>query len=384
MKKNTELLSAMNRSEIIRFLERNGPCSRADLSRELGLSFPAISSNVKCLMESGLVYEGGEGNNALGRKSTLLTFNANWAHLVGVDIGRRHIRTMCADASGREKSFYCVKYDPKDVYDVVVSAVEAAVQQAGVPMDEVACIGVGLPGIYNEKTNVHMLAPFMEGWNAVDLFPRLKEHYADQTISVENSVNLGAVGEWSQGCAQGCANVVYMEYGVGFGAAILQNGKILHGANGAAGEIAYMTVESSALRDHFASAGSLEQVIPSQRISALIARQGQDNLVDMDQVLEKLTEELLPEQVARIPKYFAMSIINTIAVVNPELLVISGRLGIAMFRRFEREILDLINAHIPFPPKLCCSTLNEKANVIGAIAMAKRLVEDTYKNFPTN
>ena len=60
--------------------------SRADLSRKLGMSFPAVSSNVKVLLDAGYIREIGEGNNPFGRKSTMLSFNADRGYIVGVDV----------------------------------------------------------------------------------------------------------------------------------------------------------------------------------------------------------------------------------------------------------------------------------------------------------
>ena len=68
-------LGEANRMLILNRLRLNGSMSKADLARELGMSFPAISANVKILIEQGRVKESGEGDNSLGRKSTLLSFN---------------------------------------------------------------------------------------------------------------------------------------------------------------------------------------------------------------------------------------------------------------------------------------------------------------------
>ena len=81
-------LGEANRMLILNRLRLNGSMSKADLARELGMSFPAISANVKILIEQGRVKESGEGDNSLGRKSTLLSFNEEMGVVVGVDVGR--------------------------------------------------------------------------------------------------------------------------------------------------------------------------------------------------------------------------------------------------------------------------------------------------------
>jgi predicted NBD/HSP70 family sugar kinase len=380
MKKNTTLLSTMNKSAILEFLRTKGPCSRADLARELRLSFPAVSSNVKSLLEMNLIYESGEGNNVLGRKSMLLAFNADRDFLIGVDIGRSHIRVMCSNISGEVKSYKFTENGEGDIYQIILSMIKTAVLEAGITMKAVACIGVGIPGIYDEKTNLHLLAPFVEGWSAKDFFLRLRNYFSKQIMFFENSVNLGAVGEWWKGCAHGYDNVLYMELGVGFGASILQNGKILYGANGAAGEIGYMVIESNTLRDEFEDEGALEKLLPGRFIGHYIDERIKGGQTNIKLILEELEKEYPSYSIDRFAKYFAMSIINTVAVINPKIVVISGRLGMAIYSLYEKEIKHLVKAHIPFPPDIICSVLGEKANVIGAIALAQKHIVKDYKD----
>jgi predicted NBD/HSP70 family sugar kinase len=379
IKKGTTLLSTMNKNAILTFLRTNGPCSRADLVRELHLSFPAVSSNVKCLLEMNLIYEAGEGNNVIGRKSTLLTFNANQAFLLGIDIGRSHIRVMCSNISGEIKSYESTETGEGDIFQVILLVIKTAIQKAGVTMKAIACIGVGIPGIYNEKTNTHLLAPFVEGWNAADLFPRLRNYFSEKIMFFENSVNLGAIGEWWKGCAHDYDNVVYMEFGVGIGASILQNGKILYGENGAAGEMGYMVVESSTLRDEFENEGALEKLIPSRFIGYYIDKRTEEGQGDINLIMEDLKKEYPACRIDQVVKYFAMSIINTVAVINPKIVVISGRLGISIYSLYGEEIRRLIKVHVPFPPIIACSILGEKANVMGTIALAQEYVIKDYE-----
>jgi predicted NBD/HSP70 family sugar kinase len=327
-----------------------------------------------------LIHEIGEGNNALGRKSILLEFNANWAFLIGVDMGRSHIRVMCSNISGEIKSYESAESGNGDIYQIILSTIKTAVLKAGIPMKTVACIGVGIPGIYDEKTNSHLLAPFAEGWRTKELFPRIRNYFSKQIMFFENSVNLGAIGEWWKGCACNYDNVVYVELGVGFGAAILQNGKILYGANRAAGEIGYMTIESNTLRNKFENEGALEKLISGRLIEHYVDERIKEGQTDINLIMKELQKKYPSYKIDQFAKYFAMSIINTIAVIDPEIVVISGRLGMVIYNLYKEEINHLVKSHILFPPVITCSTLGEKANVIGAIALAQKHLIRDYKN----
>lgn len=377
-KMGAEILSDMNRNAILQHVCYKGPCSRADLSRTLGLSFPSVSSNVKFLIDADLIFEIGEGNNTLGRKSTLLSFNPNRGYLVGVDIGRRHIRVMCADLAGGIRSYKEEKYDTGNVFDMVVNTINGAVAEAGVADDKVISIGIGIPGIYNEASQTHQLAPFLEGWRDDLLIPKLKEYYAGKNFFFENCVNLGAIGERWRGKAKGFDNMVYLDFGVGCGAAVVLNGQLLRGVNGAAGEIGYMALDSGFLRKTFQEEGLLEQLIPSQIIARYINSHPSREL-GFHHIARALYEELPRERIDRIPQYFAMAIINTVSVVNPEIFVIAGKLGCALFESFEREIKELVSAHIPFPPILVATSLDDKANVMGGISLAQQYLLENHR-----
>ena len=105
MKRSSEIASAINKNAILTLLREKGPMSKADLARALGLSFPAVSYNVGRLLEEKRICELGAADNALGRKGTLLAFNARFSYLAGADIGRDRIRVMCADMGGEILSF---------------------------------------------------------------------------------------------------------------------------------------------------------------------------------------------------------------------------------------------------------------------------------------
>ena len=54
--------------------------------------------------------------------------------------------------------------------------------------------------------------------------------------------NVAALGEQWQGGGKGYQNIVMFTLGTGVGGGIIQNGQIVSGANGAAGEIGHMVI----------------------------------------------------------------------------------------------------------------------------------------------
>lgn len=245
-------LGEANRMLILNCLRLKGSMSKADLARELGMSFPAVSANVKILIEQGRVRESGEGDNSLGRKSTLLSFNEEMGIVVGVDIGRFWIRAMAADLMGKVLSYVKVPAVPKDdgneLHNIVADVIRQALKESQKPEEDILCIGIGLPGVIRDDTI--LLAPYFPDINLKEFRNYVEEEF-DTELILENSVNMGAIGELSQGAGKGCDNFIVINYGVGVGSALVLNGKIYSGSHNAAGEIGYMVAEPMKLRDSF-------------------------------------------------------------------------------------------------------------------------------------
>ena len=95
-------LGENNRKILLDYVRKNGPVSRADLHRNLNMSAPTVSTNVKKLLDTGFLLEAGEADNTIGRKATLVTFNEKRAYVAGVDIGRSQLRISIADCWARK------------------------------------------------------------------------------------------------------------------------------------------------------------------------------------------------------------------------------------------------------------------------------------------
>ena len=156
-----EKLGEVNRMLILNHLRQHGPKSRADLSRELSISFPTVSSNVRALIASDYIKEVGIGDNSLGRKSTLLAFNENRGYVIGVDLGRFKTRIMMADLLGKVIVNYCEATNVKDgsekMLENLLSMLLQVVEKSGRPREKVQCICIGTPGVIQADNIICLL-----------------------------------------------------------------------------------------------------------------------------------------------------------------------------------------------------------------------------------
>ncbi|MDD3840198.1 MAG: ROK family transcriptional regulator [Clostridia bacterium] len=372
-----EVIANMNKNAILQLLRKSGPLSRAQISRRLNMSFPAISSNVRILLDHGLIEEVGEGNNYLGRKSTLLAFNPNKGYVIGVDIGRSRLRVMSSNLSGEViksiKIDWSTEIEGEHIIDKVCDAINEIVEMSNIPVKDIMCICIGIPGIRDEQQEKNLLAPFIEGWKEIDIEDRISKEFPTEII-IDNSVNFGAIGEKWKGAARGYKDIVYITYGVGIGAGLILNGELYRGFKNAAGEIGYMTVDKHFLRKYFKDAGSLEELVSGAAIGKNISNVYGGEVRTVEEILNRTDQDdaFAFNIVNDIVIYISMTLVNIVSLINPEIIVLSGRIGKAIFERYNDRIIQTMNAHVPYVPEISLSELDEKANVLGAVAVGIR------------
>lgn len=377
-----EKIGEQNKKLILDYVRKYGPVSRADIKRSLGMSFPSVSANVKDLLDMKYLLEVGEGDNSLGRKSTLLAFNATRGYVIGVDLGRSQIRIIAADLEGREiaslKDESTFVKEGRKITDRLTELVCETVKRAQIQSEKVKCICIGVPGVIDESFDEILIAPFIQPINWKKITTALNKYF-DVPVLIENSVNYGAIGEKWRGAAKGYKDIVYINYGVGVGAAIIINGELHRGINGASGEIGFMVPERVNLRNSFSEQGVLETIISGNQLNEIMGLEGIDTnietVISQSAKGEKASELLVRE----IVEYIGMMLINITSVFNEELIVIGGGLGDYLGGFFIPEWKKMLRNHVPFVPEIVTSKLHSHANVLGAVAAGLRHINEYIK-----
>ena len=366
-----ETMAEHNKRLILDTLRVNGNMSRADLSRHLNMSFPAISSNARGLLEADYIMEVGAGDNSLGRKSTLLAFNAERGYIIGVDLGRFRIRMMLADLLGNEIASTEIinsanysgdgKQGIKLVHDQIVDILE----KSGKTKDDVLCIVIGIPGII--KDGHSFLAPFTEQYLESDMIGTLQDAF-EADVLLENCVNLGVIGERWKGVGVNYNDIIYIAYGVGLGAAHIVDGRLYRGAYGAAGEIGFMITDPANIDNDYGEIGSLEEALSRSKIEKYL------NGGNFDEEVKKLIQrykdggdmyaKLLVDEIAL---NFGMALVSMTALMNPEAIIIAGGLGANLGKLFIDRWRKILTCHVPFVPDLLLSGLNHTETMLGAV-----------------
>lgn len=374
-----EVISEQNKRLILKLLRTKGPMSRADISRISGMSFPTVSSNVRSLIESNYVLEVGAADNSHGRKAMLVAFHAERGFIVGVDIGRFCLRVMLSDLVGTSLTSARVStstlQNGEDNISLVLSLIKQVVESGGKKNSDILCVSIGIPGII--VNGQIRLAPYFYTFSEDALRSAVAKAYPNAQILLENCVNLGAIGEKWRGAGVGCNHFVYLSYGIGIGAAFILDGVLYKGPQGAAGEIGFMLPSSANMLDAYEGSGALEQELTGKKISQRLSHNAfQYDLAALLTDYER-GDAAATEILTGIGTQLSMLLINLSAVLNPELIIISGGVGVNVGRLFVQKWEELLAKHVPFPPRLAFSSLENEETLLGAIAVATRAIHQT-------
>ncbi len=362
-----ESIGEANKKLILNHLRFKGDMSRADLTREIKMSFPSVSSNIRYLLEKGYINEVGAGDNSMGRKAKLLSFNARRGFVIGIAVGASDTRYMLADLLGNSLTTTVRPTKEKENGARLVKAITAMtkklIDDSGIGAKNILAVCVGIPGVVrdNERTFVTprvLEFPFSElRASLATLFPA--------EILVENDVNLGAIGEMWRGAGTRYTDLVYIGYSIGFGAAVVLNGQVYKGVDGAAGEVGFMAVDPRRLNQRFTGMGSLESLISEKHISSSLAA---GDVSEMVHVLRggkgrNIREKRVLDEVAQ---YFGMVLINICALLNPQAIIVSGGIGRILGEHFATMWETMLKNHLPFTSELMFSRLDGREQLLGA------------------
>ena len=100
--------------------------------------------------------------------------------------------------------------------------------------DSVKAIGIGVPGLMDEETEMVLDVVNIPSWKKVPLKKRVEEQY-NIPVVINNDANCFALGEFYFGKGKGYNSMIGLTIGTGLGSGIIINKKLYPGKNGGAG-----------------------------------------------------------------------------------------------------------------------------------------------------
>jgi glucokinase len=301
----------------------------------------------------------------------------------GVDLGGTKISGAIVDASGailRKIKQPVHKLTFQESIDQIAAVVRTAADECAVNLDDLAGVGVSVPGIYTSSTG-NAWAPRLWGWDQVPLREAL-EKALRAPVSIDGNRAACVLGEQWLGAAQGLSDVVYLALGAGIGAGIITGGRLLHGVGDTAGAVGWFAVNPQR-KELYRKTGCLEAEAAgpaiARRASARIAL-GERSLIPGLAGLNPVTPEIVIEAARRgdavairvledTTSFLAMGLANLISVLNPEAIILGGSLMEAadlLLEPLRREVREWAQPLAASRVRIELSQLGEDAGLLGA------------------
>lgn len=341
-----QLMVDMNRNLVLNVL-RTGDASRADIVRASGLSPATVSLIVSELINSGLVHEVGEGKSSGGRPPLLLRLDDARNYAVGVKLMRHVISLAVTDLRAEVVYSEVVELALEDgtedevdlsyraVLGTLEGAIEDVIRKAGIALEHVVGIGVGLAGLVKPETGVCIYSPSF-GWNNVEVAAPIEERLG-RPVLVDNDVNTLTVAEQWFGRGHGIDNFVVVTVGEGVGAGIVVDGRLYRGALGAAGEVGHIRVDGPRIPCRCGRIGCLEAVSSDGAVRRYLAdaiERGERTTISADaasSIAMAAVRQAADEgdqaaewALVRAGQMLGLGLAVLVTLLNPRLVIISG------------------------------------------------------------
>ncbi|WP_402464425.1 ROK family protein [Isoptericola aurantiacus] len=195
---------------------------------------------------------------------------------VGLDIGGTKTLAVLLDGDGevRAQARLATRKGPHGVVDGAAQAVEGVARQAGVPLEEITGVGVGVPGLVASSAGTvrHAVNLDLDG-DPLELATLLSARLGGVGVGVENDLNVAAVGAAHLVEAaepdERPTDLAFLALGTGLAAGIVLDGRLRRGSSGAAGEIGHVPVDPLGPPCACGQRGCLELYASGSAVNAL-------------------------------------------------------------------------------------------------------------------
>lgn len=366
-------------SGVVLDLIRSGEATtRSELVDRLGWSRVTIGRRLEELLEPGIVVRSGQQDSRGGRPAEEFAVNADSGVLLAMDIGSSHTKVGVTDlvstVLSEDEADIGLFDGPDDIFDWAMQVFEHLLAAHGRSTADVRGIGIGVPGPVDSRTGILGSPQLDPRWDDVEISRYLGSLMPDVVVAVDRDVNILAVGE-SRLAWQEYRDLVVVKAGIGVGCAFVQDGDILRGSRGGAGQLSapmrdrlseplrrLETVASGGtVRDELTRAGA--RIRTSADIVALVDAGDQDAIAALEEIGEVI----------------GYAIADVVGLLNPSAVVIGGNLAEAG-ERFIGAIRRAIfgASHVFSRQGLVVerSRLGSKAGVRGASLLAQDALFD--------
>jgi len=277
----------------------------------------------------------------------------------------------------------------QDTIKLMAELIQDSIKIAQIYADDIAGIGIGCPGAIDDQEGTVVFSKQLN-WENVPLVKELHK-YMNYPIAISNDANCVALGEVKAGSAKDCENIVLLTFRIGVGGGIISNGKIFAGGHAGGAELGHtMLVRGGEVcecgrkgcLEAYASVAALirqaKEAVREHPESLLWKYCGQDlDQLQMEPFFMALKEkdQIATEVWNEYISYLGDGIVDFVNIFRPDKVLLSEGPCCE-----GTSLTDPLNAYLKkycfaggksMIPTIVCTTLGEKAGIIGAAELTR-------------
>lgn len=192
--------------------------------------------------------------------------------ILGIDIGGTKTGLIAGDSRGSVVARMEFPTQPSQGYFSWIDSVSLHCGNflSSLPQFRPVLTGISVGGPADWEKGILKGPPNLPDWNDVHLREDVSR-VVGLPARWEHDGRAGALAEFRFGAGRGCTNMVFLTFGTGIGAGIIQDGRIVRGASGCAGEIGHVRLTRGPGPEAYGKTGSVEAYASGTGIARLAA-----------------------------------------------------------------------------------------------------------------
>jgi predicted NBD/HSP70 family sugar kinase len=345
-------IKSRNRIKVFNFILQNGPVSRTELEKQLGISAPSISRIVEMLKNEKYVKEIGKEDTSVGRKPIKLVVNKDARYIVGISITKTSIylsiTNLGSDIIYNNRKPLCEIETGMDLLIDINNYIEDSLKITDITKDMILGIGVASRGVIDYSTGTILRCYFndyKEPINNIEVKKFLKNLYSCDVI-VDNNINVDLFGDFfltNNTMDNSKKNYLYVYMGEGVGGSVICNNEIVRGNNNIGGRIGHMIVEPEGKTCNCGQKGHLEAYVSKSAIKQQYTNATKEKDVDIVEICHKANkgDEICTDIIDNVLEKLSIAIANIQLIISPHTIILAGEI----FDHYEKA-LEILNNKI--------------------------------------
>lgn len=312
------------------------------------------------------------------------------AQRIGIDVGGTNVKIALVSDKGKIIYSNSIPTRAEMGYEHTINSMKDAVndllKETKMKPSDIEGMGFGFPGQIDCQKGVVRLAPNIPGWVNIPISNIMEKEFGIPT-RVDNDVRTATLGELNYGAGVGCENLVCITVGTGIGSGLVINGKLVRGANNAAGELGHIKLNMQGgplcgcgdrgCLEAYASGPSIvamaEEYIKGGKSTKYRELANPDITPYIVAVAAKEGDPVARQIFRVMGEYIGMGLVSVVNLLNPEKIIIGGGVADAGDILFDpiKETISKRAMTIQKEVEIVPAQLGNTAGVIGASLLIK-------------